>query len=48
MLMRVSMCLASPVVLSHRLTVQRLASDYEWTESRTKAKHMEVDAKMFI
>ena len=48
MLMRVSMCLASPEDLSHRLTVQRLAWDYEWTEGRTKAKHMGVDANMFI
>ena len=49
MLMRVSMCLASPEVVSHRLTVQRLAlaSDYEWTEGRTKAKHMGVDANVF-
>ena len=48
MLMRVSIGLASPEVVSHRLTVQRLASDYEWTEGRTKAEHAEVEANLFI
>jgi len=36
------------VVLFHRLTVQGLASEYKLTEGRTKVKHMEVDANMFI
>ena len=48
MLMRVFMCLASPEDLSHRLTIQRLASDFEWTEGRTKAEHPEVEANMFM